>query len=46
MYVRAGMHKVAIEMYLDLRQWDKAKALVEELNASSAGGDTASDGLV
>jgi len=30
LYCNIGHHKKAIEMYLDLRMWDKAKALMEQ----------------
>lgn len=32
LYCQAGQSQTAVEMYLDLRQWDKAKRLVERLN--------------
>eukprot|EP00455_Lapot_gusevi_P044462 TRINITY_DN5556_c0_g8_i1.p1 TRINITY_DN5556_c0_g8~~TRINITY_DN5556_c0_g8_i1.p1 ORF type:complete len:717 (+),score=248.02 TRINITY_DN5556_c0_g8_i1:1-2151(+) len=32
MYIRANQRKKAIEMYLDLRDWERAKELVEQFN--------------
>ena len=36
LYVKAGQRKKAIEMFLDLRDWEKAKEIVESLSGAEA----------
>jgi intraflagellar transport protein 122 len=36
LYVKSGQRKKAIEMFLDLRDWEKAKEIVEQLSNSEA----------
>jgi intraflagellar transport protein 122 len=45
LYIKSGQRKRAIEMYLDLRDWDAAKRIVEELSAAEAESRDAESGL-
>jgi intraflagellar transport protein 122 len=38
LYVKAGRYRTAIEMFLDIRDWDRAKQLVEKLQRQGVSG--------
>ncbi len=43
LYIKANQRKKAIEMYLDLRDWEKAKEIVESMQSSSSSGSGVSE---